>query len=301
MSSNKLLEGKTIIVTGASTGIGKAISIGLAELGASVALLSRSENKLKKNVETIKKNGGKAIYIPTDVAKYDQIESAFKNVDEKFGQIHVLINNASFAPLLSAINSVEDIDKAIDVDLKGVFYGTFAIIPYFEKIKHGSIINTSSVAGLNRWDGANPIYDACKAAVNRLTTTINLQFKSKQIRINSILPGWVDTPMIKPIMDTPILKSMIEATNVPLLKPAELLPYYVFFASDKSKRVSNKLVNLVYFWKVLDFIKKLPEDQPRTWENISDLVQKNYSYGTFTNIKENRKLLMFLLDYEKIR
>lgn len=302
LSNEKLLAGKNIIITGASTGIGKALGLGFTKLGANVGLIARSENKLVENVKEIEMNRkndntiGKPVYAVADVTKYDQIERAFKFISDLLGDIHVLVNNAGIAPIEFQITSPQQIDEVIDTNLKGMFYASFAIISYFEKVKRGSIINTSSVAALNNWDGANPLYDATKAGINRFTTSLNTQFKTRKIRINAILPTWIDTPMLAHIPPS-AMKSMVDAMKMPMLKPEELVPYYAFFASDKSKLETGCLVNIAYFWKTLDFIKKLPPEQSRSWSDLEPIIQKEFSYPSYINIKENRKLLEFLLNY----
>lgn len=302
LANEKLLTGKNIIITGASTGIGKALGIGFTELGANVGLIARSEHKLAENVKEIENKGkkdnsvGKAVYAVADVTKYQQIENAFRSISEKLGDIHVLVNNAGIAPVEFQITSPHQIDEVIDTNLKGMFYASFAIIPYFEKVKRGSIINTSSVAALNNWDGANPLYDATKAGINRFTTSLNTQFKTRKIRINAILPTWIETPMLAHIPPS-AMKSMVDAMKMPMLKPEELVPYYVFFASDKSKLETGCLVNIAYFWKTLDYIKRLPPEQSHTWADLEPLIQKEFSYPSYINIKENRKLLEFLLTF----
>jgi len=297
--NNKILEGKNIIIIGASTGIGKALSFGLAELGAKVGLVSRSKDKLEQNVNKIKEMGCFATFYVADTSKYDQIKASIDFFASELNEIHVLINNAAIASLETNIPSVELIDKVIDINLKGTLYSTLAILPYFKKIKMGSIINTSSVAGLFNWDGASPLYDITKAGINRFTTTRNSDFEMNKIRINSILPGWVMTPMIEHIPNN-VLKSMVEGTGVPIMKPEELIPYYVFFASDFSKRETKKLVNVVSFMRAFKFIEQLPKDIPRKFENLKELLQKNVSYGTFSNVSENKKLFDFILNYNEI-
>ncbi|MHA1340040.1 MAG: SDR family NAD(P)-dependent oxidoreductase [Promethearchaeota archaeon] len=298
----QILKGKNIIIFGASTGIGKALAFGMAELGANVALVSRSRQKLEQNVKEIRQKnwGSNAVYHVADVSIYAQVEEAIRCIAEEFGSLHVLINNAAFAPIEMKISSVELIDKVININLKGTLYASFAIMPYFENVKNPSIINTSSVAGLNRWDGASPLYDITKAAINRFTTTRNSEYEMKRIRINSILPGWVDTPMISYIPKN-VLQSMIREIGISMMKPEDLVPYYVFFASDQSKRVTKKLVNIVSFQRAFKYIEEnIPKDIPRKYNALKDLLQPNVSYGTFSNITENRKLFDFILNYEEI-
>ncbi|MBD3352724.1 MAG: SDR family NAD(P)-dependent oxidoreductase [Candidatus Lokiarchaeota archaeon] len=291
------LKDINIVITGASTGIGKALAFGLADLGAKVGLMSRSEDKLAHNVRKIRNRGRTATYKVADVSKYAQIESAFEYFAQEFGDIHVLINNAAISYLKTTVDSIQEIDNIVDINLKGTLYGCFAIKPYFEKIKYGSIINTSSVAGLKNWDGASPLYDATKAAINRFTTTMHTEYQTKRIRINSILPGWVDTPLLDG-MPKALLDSVINSMGVPFIKPEALVPYYAFFCSRKSKRVTGSLVNIVYFLRVLNFIENQFGSVEGKWSELESSIKKEFTYGTYANIRKNKRLMKFLLKHK---
>ncbi|MHA1820643.1 MAG: SDR family NAD(P)-dependent oxidoreductase [Promethearchaeota archaeon] len=304
---NKILQGKIVYIIGASTGIGKAIALGFAELGAKVGLVSRSKDRLESNVKKINEIYGNekendetiASYAPADISDYNMLKNAIESLVNDLGAPDVLINNAAIAPFDQSSITRELIDKVIDVNLKGALYASSIVSEYFAKKKGGSIINTSSIAGLDNWGGASPLYDITKAGLNRFTTTTLLEYDSKKIRINSILPGWVETPLIKDIPKN-VIDSLVEGTGVRMLKPEEIVPYYVFFASDKSKRISHKLVNVVSFMRAFKYIDTLDKDVPRNFDSLKDILQKNVSYGTFSNVKKNRKLFDFILNYENI-
>ena len=161
-------KNKTVVITGASQGIGEAAARMFADLGANVALLARSKNKIDKISSEINLNGGKSIAIQCDVSNANQMESAIKTTMKMFSSIDILIGNAGVIEPIKSILDMElsDFDKVIDINVKGVWYGIKSVLPYM--INGGTIITVGSGAGISPLDGWSH-YCTSKAAVHHLS------------------------------------------------------------------------------------------------------------------------------------
>lgn len=199
MSNN--IEGKVVVITGASSGLGEATARVLSKLGASVVLGARRADRLKSLVEELTKNGGKALAVTTDVTQSDQVKKLVDEAVQKFGRIDVIINNAGLMPqsLLERLR-VDEWDRMIDVNIKGVLYGIAAALPYMTKQKSGQIINVSSVAGHKIRPGAT-VYAATKHAVRALSEGLRQEVKPYNIRTTIISPGAVETELPDSVKD----------------------------------------------------------------------------------------------------
>ena len=143
------IKGKVVVITGASSGIGEATALLLAERGARVVLRARRSDRLVALADRIARAGGEAAYAPTDVRRRDALSNLVKLACERFGRLDVLVNNAGIAPtsLLDELR-VDDWEEMIDVNIKGVLYGIAAALPVFRKQGFGHFVNTASTAGL---------------------------------------------------------------------------------------------------------------------------------------------------------
>ncbi|MCQ6281664.1 SDR family oxidoreductase [Bacillus sp. EB600] len=196
------LKEKVIVITGASSGIGEATALSLAEKGAKVVLAARRKYRLKEITEKIKLNGGSAIYFETDVTSHSNVQKLSEFTIEKFGKIDVWVNNAGIMPL-SFLNKlkIDEWNQMIDVNIKGVLYGIAAAIPIMEKQGNGHIINVSSVAGYSvGMTGA--VYSGTKFAVRAITEGLRLELSSRSnIRTTVIYPGSVESDLNNNITD----------------------------------------------------------------------------------------------------
>lgn len=194
----KRLKNKNIIVTGASLGIGKAVSVKLAEEGANVALTDILDDEGLKLEKEIKKNGGNAKYWHLDVSHEKEVSSVFHEIYEAFESIDVLVNNAGISGVNKPTHEIEldEWQKVININLNGVFLCNKYAIPIMRKSGKGNIINLSSIYGIIGAPDIPP-YHASKGAVRLMTKTDALIYAKDNIRVNSVHPGFIWTPLVE--------------------------------------------------------------------------------------------------------
>ncbi|MBP0029240.1 SDR family oxidoreductase [Roseofilum sp. Guam] len=188
---NKNIENKVVIITGGSSGIGEATARHLASLGAKIILGARREDKLKEIVKNIQGAGGRADYLVTDVTVKSDVDALVQKAIDSFGRLDVMINNAglmSIAPM-SALK-VDEWDRMIDINIKGVLYGIAAALPVFEKQESGHFINISSVAGIKVFSPGGAVYSGTKFAVRAISEGLREEVGGN-IRTTTIEPGAV--------------------------------------------------------------------------------------------------------------
>lgn len=228
----QLLREKVVIVTGASRGIGRAIALELAELGANIVVnYASSSNAAEEVVDTITKAGGSAIALQADVSQIDQVEALVNTVMKKFNRVDILVNNAGITrDTLLLRMKPEDWQAVIDLNLTGVFLCTRAVSKIMLKQRSGRIINITSVAGQMGNPGqAN--YSAAKAGVIGFTKTIAKEFASRGITVNAVAPGFIATDMTNDINAEEIIK------YIPLARygqPEEVAGMVRFLAADSA-------------------------------------------------------------------
>ena len=197
------LNGQVIVVTGASKGIGAGIAKELASDGATTILCSRNVKKLEALKNHIEKEGGTAHVFPLDVGSVTEIEEVFNNINNEFGRIDVLINNAGLGNNHAAIDVKErDWDDMMNINLKGLFFCSQQAGKYMMKKEYGRIINISSQASLVAIKD-HAIYCASKGGVNLLTKVLALEWAEKGITVNAISPTFTYTPGTAERLDDP--------------------------------------------------------------------------------------------------
>ncbi len=188
------VEGKVVVVTGASSGIGEGIARLLAEHGAKVVLGARRADRLERIVAEIRQAGGQALAHAVDVTKHDQVKALVAAAVDRFGQIDVMINNAGFMPVAPLdADHVADWDRCIDINIKGVMYGISAALPHFRKQNSGHLINVSSVGGHKVFAGGT-VYCGTKFAVRAITEGFREEV-GPSIRSTNISPGAIQSEL----------------------------------------------------------------------------------------------------------
>jgi len=239
------LEGKVALVTGASRGIGRAISLGLAEAGADVAVAARSEADLETLVKEIETIGRKAVAIPTDIRERGQIASMIDRAATELGGLHVLVNNAGGSNFMSPLTTLrpEGWDKLRNLNLDSVFHATQLGAQKILESGGGSIVQIASVAGRIGAPGLSP-YSAAKAGVIAFSQAVAKELAGSNIRVNCIAPGWVATAMNEFITSDENLIKSAEAM-IPMgrfARPDEMVGAAVFLASDASSYITGTTI-----------------------------------------------------------
>lgn len=244
------VQDKVAIVTGGSTGLGKATSQLLAKEGAKVAIGDIQDELGMATVEEINRSGGVAKYYHMDVTNEDQVREVCTDVFTTFGALNILVNNAGItgAPLPTHEITVEEWDKVLGVDAKGVFLCTKHAVPYMKKSGGGSIVNISSVYGIVGGMDVPPpyLYHAAKGAVRLMTKSDAICYAADKIRCNSVHPGWLWTPMLENVgknsTEGPEKFHARIKSRLPLGEygePLDVAYGVLYLASDESKFVTG--------------------------------------------------------------
>lgn len=226
--------GKTVLITGGATGIGRATAVAFGQQGAKV-VIGDVADAAGKTVNLIKEAGGEATFVKTDVTNAESVQNLVKTTVETYGSLDVAFNNAGVLPPTASLaeQTEQDWDTTIAVDLKGVFLALKYEIAYMVENGGGSIINTASVAGVVADPDMAP-YVAAKHGVVGLSKAAALEYAHKGIRVNALAPGLVATAMTKAWMDDPAIAKALFANN-PMGRPAEpeeIAGTVLFLASD---------------------------------------------------------------------
>lgn len=239
----KRLENKVVLVTGGSLGIGREGCKKLAQEGAVIAVTDIEDDQGKKLVEEIEAEGGKARYWHLDVSDEEAVKSVFSEVNETFGSIDVLVNNAGISGVNKPTHEIEkdEWQKVMDINVNGVFLCTKHVIPYMKENGKGNIINLSSIYGIISAPDIPP-YHASKGAVRLMTKTDAIQYAGDNIRVNSIHPGFIWTPLVEAMGEASEEGVEQFRKNLDALhpighigEPEDIAWGIVFLASDESK------------------------------------------------------------------
>jgi NADP-dependent 3-hydroxy acid dehydrogenase YdfG len=202
MSNN--IEGKVVVITGASSGLGEATARLLSAQGATVVLGARRVERIEALADELRRGGRRALAVQTDVTRSAEVQALADAALRAFGRIDVMINNAGLMPSSPLERlKIDDWDRMIDVNIKGVLYGIAAVLPHMKERKSGHIVNVSSVAG-HRVRAGTAVYSATKHAVRVLTEGLRQEVKPYDIRTTIISPGAVATELPDSITESDV-------------------------------------------------------------------------------------------------
>jgi NADP-dependent 3-hydroxy acid dehydrogenase YdfG len=226
----KPLENQVAIVTGASSGIGEATALALAQAGAKVTLAARRKDRLGNVKKKIDGLGGAALLVPTDVSVRAQAETLVAQTQKKWGRVDILVNNAGVM-LLSFMDKlkIEEWERMVDTNLKGVLYGIAAALPIMREQRRGHIINISSDADRKVFPGS-AVYSATKAAVTLLSEGLRAELARAKmpIRVTSISPGAVATELAKHITDEDVFEVFRSHPPIEFMQSADVAAAVLF-------------------------------------------------------------------------
>ncbi len=236
------IRGKIVVITGASSGLGAATARRLANEGAIVVLAARRRDRIEALANELSTGERRVLAIETDVTNKDQVKALVDKTVETHGRIDVILNNAGLMPL-SPIErlKVDEWDRMVDVNIKGVLYGIAAALPHMQRQKSGQIINVSSVAG-HKILSSGAVYSATKFAVRALSEGLRQEVKPYNIRVTIISPGAVATELIDQISEADIQSAVRARTTFAV--PADTFARMVAFAISQPEDVD---VNEILF------------------------------------------------------
>jgi len=226
------IEGKVVIITGASSGIGASTARLLAENGAKVVLGARRADRVDALAKEIAARGGNALAVKADVTVRAEVAALVEGAVARYGRVDAIVNNAGIMPIapMSALD-VEDWDRMIDVNIKGVLYGVAAVLPIMQKQKQGHIINLSSVFGHKVFAPGGTVYSATKFAVHALTEGLRVELRPDHVRCTLISPGAVATELTESSRDEATRKNLRDFYRIAI--PAESIARAIAYAIEQ--------------------------------------------------------------------
>ena len=236
------IEGKVIVITGASSGNGEATARFLSAQGAIVVLGARRVDRLQSLAGELIRNGGKALAMPTDVTQADQVKRLVDAAVQTYGRVDVLVNNAGLMPHSPLERlKIDDWNRTIDVNIKGVLYGIAAALPHMKQQKAGHIINVSSIAG-HKVRAGSAVYAATKSAVLVISEGLRLEVKPYNMRTTVISPGALATELPNSVTEPDIAQTIRDFVQE-IAIPADSFARAVAFAISQPEEMDvNEII-----------------------------------------------------------
>ncbi len=236
------LENKVALISGGARGMGAAEAKLFASEGAKVVIGDILEDEGRRTEAEINESGGECVFVRLDVTSESAWQDAVSTAVTRFGKLDILVNNAGVLSRGTLEDTTEEEwDRVMDINAKGVFLGTKTAIPEMRKVGGGSIVNTSSISGLIGQPGSRPVYNASKGAERIFTKSAAIQYAKDGIRVNSVHPGAVDTPMVEYRLSNPELQKQANE-RAPLGRtgrPEDIAYGVLYLASDEASFVTG--------------------------------------------------------------
>ncbi len=238
------ISGQVAVVTGSARGIGKAIALELAKAGAKIVISDLNVDAGKETVEEIKAGGSEALWVEADVSKNDQAAHLIESAHQTYGHLDILVNNAGITRdnLLMRM-SEEEWDSVIAVNLKGTFNCIRAATKIFMKQRFGRIINIASVVG-QMGNAGQANYASSKAGVIGLTKSVAKEFASRNVLVNAIAPGFIETAMTEKLPEK-ARETLLKLIPLARLgKPEDVAKVVLFLCSERSAYITGQVINV---------------------------------------------------------
>ncbi len=243
--SNFRFRDKVVLVTGSSTGIGRATALAFAREGAKVVVNCHASVARGRRVAVeIRRLGGSALFVPCDVANEKEVSRMARAVEKEFGGIDILVNNAGFAKQRSFFElSVADFEKTLAVNLIGAFLCARYVAPAMMKKKRGAIVNVASIRGLSNCARKDIIdYSAAKAGVINLTVSLAKELTPFGIRVNAVAPGITNTDLVKHLTREAKERAVAGTLLKRMAEPEEIASAILFLASDEARYITGEVL-----------------------------------------------------------
>ncbi len=233
MARNDRFTNKVVFITGSASGIGRAAALAFSAEGARVAILDRSAEALEAVEVSVKKTGGEVLSLTCDASSPDQVEAAIGQVVDRFGRLDIAFNNAGVENKAAAVHEIDlaEWDRILNINLRGTFVCMKHELAQMSKQGGGVVVNTSSGAGI-RGVAGGAAYAASKHAIIGLTRSAALDYAKQNIRVNAVLPGNIETPMMDRFTGGDIQKAIDLEPVGRLGKPEEIAEAVLWMASD---------------------------------------------------------------------
>jgi NAD(P)-dependent dehydrogenase (short-subunit alcohol dehydrogenase family) len=239
------LEGQVAVVTGGGRGIGRAIAHAFAREGADLALAARTKEQVGRTAEEVEQLGRRAVPIVVDVSEEDAVRDLIERTVRELGTLDILVNNAGAAPFLAPFieTRAEGFEKYFRMNFFSAVYGMRAAAPVLLAKGSGCVLNVASIDGFTVEEGLT-YYGAAKAAMINLTKATALEWAPAGVRVNAIAPGWIDTPLLTPLKEDPVIGDRL-LSRTPLRRfgdPEEVGTVVAFLASDAASFITGAVL-----------------------------------------------------------